>query len=94
MRTVAEPSTAEKQADKKTKRYTNYLVMSLPVVDQLVEYQTQVYSWRAAMCLGVIADGRKALDEGHVVVSLEYAAGYQVDAGHEKLVYAVTLTER
>ena len=41
----------------------------LPVVDQLVEYQTHVYSWRAAVNLGVIADGRKAL-----VASLEYAA--------------------
>ena len=89
MRTVAEPSTAEKQADKKTKRYTNYLVMSLPVVDQLVEYQIHVYSCRAAVSLGVIADGRKAL-----VASLEYATGYQVDAGRERLVYAVTLTER
>ena len=78
MRAVAEPSTAEKQADKKTKRYTNYLVMSLPVVDQLVEYQIHVYSCRAAVCVGLIADGRKAL-----VASLEYAAGYQVDAGRE-----------
>ena len=41
---------------------------------QLVEYQTHVYSWRAAVSLGVI-DGRKALDEGYVVASLEYAAG-------------------
>ena len=61
----------------------------LPVVDQLVEYQTHVYGCRAAVSLGVIADGRKAL-----VVSLEYAAGYQVDAGSEKLVYVATLTER
>ena len=59
----------------------------LPVVDQLVEYQTHVYSCSAAMCLGEIADGRKALDEGNMVASLEYA-------GHEELVYVVTLTEK
>ena len=49
--------------------------MSLfPVVDQLVEYQTHVYSCRAAVHLGVTADGRKALDEEYVVASMEYAA--------------------
>ena len=53
---------------------TNYLVMSLPVVDQLVEYQTHVYNCRAAVCLGVIVDGRKVLHGGHMVVSLEYEA--------------------
>ena len=52
--------------------------MSLSVVDQLVEYQTHVYSCRAAVWVGLIADGRKAL-----VALLEYAAGYQVDAGSE-----------
>ena len=46
----------------------------LPVVDQLVEYQTHVYNCRAAVCLGVIVDGRKALHGGHMVVSLEYEA--------------------
>ena len=96
MMRVSETGTAEKQKKKKfVNSLTNYLVMSLfPVVDQLVEYQTYVYSCSAAMCLVEIADGRKALDEGHVVASLEYAAGYQVDAGRERLVYAVTLTER
>ena len=83
---VSETGTAEKQKKKNfVNSLTNYLVMSLPVVDQLVEYQTYVYSWRAAMCLVEIADGRKALDEGNVVASLEYA-------GREELVYVVTLT--
>ena len=44
----------------------------LPFMDQLIEYQTHVYSCRAAMC--VIANGWNALDEGHMVASLEYAA--------------------
>ena len=40
-----------------------------------MEYQIHVYCWRAAVCLGVIADGKKALDEGYMVASLEYATG-------------------
>ena len=87
MMRVSETGTAEKQKKKKfVNSLTNYLVMSLfPVVDQLVEYQTYVYSCSAAMCLVEIADGRKALDAGNEVASLEYA-------GREELVYVVTLT--
>ena len=76
MRTVAEPQ--RNRPTKKQSVIQNYLAMSLPVVDQLVEYQTHVYSCRAAVCVGLIADGRKAL-----LAPREYAAGYQVDAGHE-----------
>ena len=68
------------------------MVSLLPVVDQLVKYHTHAYSCRAAVHLGVTADGRKALDEEYVVASMEYAPFYQVDVGHEELVYVVTLT--
>ena len=73
---VSETSTAEKQKKQNfVNSLANYLVMSLlPVVDQQVEYQTHVYSCRAAVHLCVIVDGRKTLDEGHVVASVEYAA--------------------
>ena len=72
----------------------NYLVMLLVAQDPLVGYQTHIPGCSTVWYVCVMADGRKVLDDTYVVASLKYAAAYQVDPGHEELVYVVILTER